>query len=74
MLSERNVKYGILNYNINHLVFSVLKTYEITILRYKYSSMLSAYSIHLKYNFYILNKELVFLVALFALFKKMENF
>lgn len=68
MLSERNVKYGILNNNVNHLVFSVLKTYEITILRFKYSAM-SAYSIHLKYNFYILNEQLAFLVALFELFK-----
>lgn len=69
MLNERNVKCGILNNNINHLAFSVLKTYEITILRYKYSAMLSAYSIHLKYNFYILNEELVFLVTIFELFK-----
>lgn len=69
MLNERNVKCGILNNNINHLVFSVLKTYEITILRYKYSAMLSAYSIHLKYNFYILNEKVVFLVTIFELFK-----
>ena len=69
MLNERNVKCGILNNNINHLVFSVLKTYEITILRYKYSAMLSAYSIHLKYNFYILNEEVVFLLTIFELFK-----
>ena len=69
MLNERNVKCGILNNNINHLVFSVLKTYEITILRYKYSAMLSAYSIHLKYNLYILNEEVVFLLTIFELFK-----
>ena len=48
MLSERNVKYGILNNNIDPPVLFVLKTYEIAILRYKYSATLSAYSLHLK--------------------------